>query len=162
MSILVADAGPLIFLAKLERLNLLHTAGGEVFVPNAVMSEIRAKNDDATLKIKQASKTWLEVKKVKNQEAVSLLLADLDIGEAEVIVLANEIKADRLLLDDYDARRFARRIKTPITGTLGVLLTAKLQGKIPSVKNEIEKLQEYGFWANKKLISKILNIAGEE
>jgi len=162
MSILVADAGPLIFLAKLGRLNLLQIEGNEVFIPNAVMSEIRAKNDDATLKIKQALKTWLQVKIIKNQEAVNLLLADLDIGEAEVIVLANEIKADRLLLDDYNARRFARRIEIPITGTLGILLTAKLQGKIPSVKNEIEGLQKYGFWANKALISKVLSIAEEK
>ena len=161
MSLLVADAGPLIFLAKLERLNLLQITGDEVCIPSAVMAEIRVKNDEACSKIMSASKTWLQVKEVKNKEAVQLLLADLDLGEAEVIVLANEIKADRLLLDDLDARRFARRIKLPIIGTLGILLTAKLQGEIPSVKHEIEKLQEYGFWANENLVSRILSVAGE-
>ena len=125
MSILVADAGPLIFLAKLGRLNLLHPNENEVFVPSAVISEIRAKDDDATSKIVQASKTWLQVKTVKNQEAVNLLLADLDLGEAEVIVLANEIKADRLLLDDYDARRFARRIEIPISRNTGCFIRSQ-------------------------------------
>ena len=161
MSLLVVDAGPLIFLAKLGRLNLLRKMDDEIFLPSAVMTEIRAKSDKASSKIIRASKSWLKIKKVKNQEAVKLLLADLDLGEAEVIVLANEVKADRLLLDDLDARRFARRINLSIIGTLGVLLTAKLRGEIPSVKNEIIKLQSYGFWANDDLVSKILTAAGE-
>lgn len=161
MSIIVADAGPLIFLAKLDRLNLIQNQGEEIYLPKAVFSEIQAKKDDASVEIIKAAKSWLQVEKVKNQEAVHLLLADLDIGEAEVIVLANELKADRLLLDDLDARRFARRINRPIIGTLGILLTAKLQGKIPSVHDEILKLQGHGFWAAETLITQILSAAGE-
>lgn len=162
MNIIVADAGPLIFLAKLGRLDLIQNQGEEVYIPNAVFNEIRAKKDGASAKIEQATKNWLQVKKVKNQEAVNLLLADLDIGEAEVIVLANELKANRLILDDLDARRFARRINIPIIGTLGILLSAKLQEKIPSVNDEILKLQKHGFWANEKLIDEILMTAGEK
>lgn len=161
MSIIVADAGPLIFLAKLDRLNLLQNEGEQIYIPGAVFAEIQTKRDEASIQIEQAAQNWLQVKKVKNEDAVNLLLADLNLGEAEVIVLANELKVDRLLLDDLGARRFARRINRPIIGTLGILLTAKVQGKIPSVHDEILKLQKHGFWTTETLIAKILTAAGE-
>ncbi len=161
MSTWVVDAGPLIFLAKLNRLSLIQTAGKEIYIPAAAMSEIRVKSDAASSKIEEAARTWLQVKKVENQDAVSLLLADLDIGEAEVIVLANEIKADILLMDDLDARRFARRVGLSIVGTLGVLLAARLRGEISSVAGEIKQLQRHGFWVSDALTAEILKAAGE-
>ncbi len=108
MKLLVADAGPLIFLAKLNRLNLLTDA--DVRIPVAVMAEISAKADEACKQIEQATNHWLKVVEVQNRAAVQLLLADLDLGEAEVIAIAKEINADTLLLDDLDARRFAKRV----------------------------------------------------
>ena len=85
MSVWVADAGPLIFLAKLGRLNLLKEASAEIYVPAGVMSEIHAKSDKASIIIAESSKTWLRTRKAKNRDVVNLLLADMDLGEAEAM-----------------------------------------------------------------------------
>jgi predicted nucleic acid-binding protein len=161
MSIWVADAGPLIFLAKLDHLELLRSAGIDVYVPAAVIQEIRSKDDEASSAIEEASSIWLQIRSVDNLNAVELLLADLDSGEAEVIALAREIKADWVLLDDLDARRFARRVGLSPVGTLGLLLAARLRGKIPSLGTEIQRLQEHGFWISDLLKERILKAAGE-
>ncbi|NUQ86607.1 MAG: DUF3368 domain-containing protein [Anaerolineales bacterium] len=155
----MADAGPLIFLAKLERLDLLTRE--DVRVPAAVMAEISAKADEACKRVEQAANAWLKVQEVGNRETVQLLLADLDLGEAEVIALAKEINANYVLLDDLDARRFARRVGLSIIGTVGILLAACLQGKIPSVREEIDRLQTHGFRISKSLAEEVLKAAGE-
>jgi len=93
VSLWVVDASPLIFLAKLERLDLLRQAAGSVCLPQAVADEIRAKPDMATQLLEQALQTWIEVRVVDNRMAVDLLLAELDLGEAEVIVLAKILNA---------------------------------------------------------------------
>ena len=159
MKLLVADAGPLIFLAKLGRLNLLTES--DIRVPAAVMAEIGAKADEACKQIEQAANHWLKVVEVQNRETVQLLLADLDLGEAEVIAIAKEINADTLLLDDLDARRFAKRVGLVAIGTVGVLLSARLQGKIPSLREEMERLQDPGFRITKTLMEEALKAAGE-
>ena len=161
MSAWVVDAGPLIFLAKLDRLDLLLNFGEQIYIPHSVMSEIRAKDDEACSILEQASATWLQVREVKERESVDLLLADMDLGEAEVIVLAREIQADRVLLDDLDARRFARRVGLSPVGTLGILLAARLRGEIPSIREEIERLQEHGFWISDTLKEELLKAAEE-
>ncbi|MDL1944937.1 DUF3368 domain-containing protein [Chloroflexi bacterium CFX2] len=159
MSLCVADAGPLIFLAKLGRLDLL--AGDDIRVPAAVMVEISAKADEACKQIEQAADAWLKVQEVGNREIVQMLLADLDLGEAEVIALAKEINADSILLDDLDARRFARRVGLSTIGTIGILLAARLQGKITSLREEIDRLQTHGFRISKALMEEVVKASGE-
>jgi len=55
MSAWVVDAGPLIFLTKLDRLDLLQNIGEQIYIPQSVMSEIRAKDDKACSILEQAS-----------------------------------------------------------------------------------------------------------
>ncbi len=160
MSTWVIDAGPLLFLAKLERLVLLHR-NATVLVPEAAYIETQQHNDDAAFVIAEAAHTWLKVRSIRNQGAVRLLLADLDLGEAEAIVLAEESKADRLILDDMDARRFAHRVGFVVIGTVGLLLSARLRGEIPSLRAEIERLEQFGFWISPDLVSQVLQTAGE-
>ena len=161
MNLWVVDASPLIFLAKLERLDLLRQAAGSVCLPQAVADEIRAKPDMATQLLEQALQTWIEVRVVDNRMAVDLLLAELDLGEAEVIVLAKILNAEYVVMDDLDARRFARRVGLRPIGTLGLLLAARLRGEIPSLQAEIQRLEKFGFRASSALKAQILRAAGE-
>lgn len=161
MNLWVVDTGPLIFLSKLDRLNLLRHHANEIVTPIAVMQEVRMQTDKATLKVEKAASSWLQVCEVKNRQAVELLLADLDVGEAEVVTLAQEMEAERVVLDDMDARRFARRAGLPIIGTVGLLLAARMRGENPSLKAEIEQLRQFGFWISEPLIQAVLQEAGE-
>jgi len=157
----VVDTNPLIFLGKLGRLDLLKQSADVVHAPQAVLDETRAKPDDATQAIEDAARSWLSVQAVGNQSAVEILLSDLDRGEAEAIVLAREIGADRLVMDDLDARRFARRVGLEVVGTMGLLLAARLRGEIPSIREEIERLQKLGFRVSPSLVEAMLREAGE-
>jgi predicted nucleic acid-binding protein len=158
----VVDTSPLIFLAKLGRLDLLRRAADTVCTARAVLNEIQAKPDEAGRVIEEASRSWLSIREVSDRRTVEILLAVLDLGEAEVIVLAKEVGADRVVMDDLDARRFARRAGFALVGTLGVLLAARLRGEIPSVRVEIERLRVAGFRATPSLVEAILKEAGEQ
>ncbi len=161
MTLWVVDTSPLLFLAKLERLDLLRQGADNVYIPQAVWAEVCAKPDVAYTQIEHATSVWLKVVAVTNTEAVELLLADLDVGEAEAIVLAKTLKANYVVLDDLDARRFARRAGLKPVGTLGILLAARLRGEIPSIQLEIDRLQAFGFRATEELIKAVLQEAGE-
>jgi predicted nucleic acid-binding protein len=157
----VVNASPLIFLAELGYLDLLNRNADTVCVPRGVLDEVRVKPDRAAQAIDQAIRSWLLAREVGNREAVEILQADLDLGEAEVIVLAREIGADRVVMDDLDARRMARRLGLELIGTIGLLLSARLQGEIPSMRGEIERLEALGFRVAPDLVQAVLQAAGE-
>jgi len=157
----VVNTSPLIFLAELGYLDLLNRDADAVCIPRAVLDEVRVKPDRAAQAVDQAIQSWLSVREIGNREAVEILQADLDLGEAEVIVLAREIGADRVVMDDLDARRMARRLGLELVGTIGLLLSARLQGEISSMRSEIERLEALGFRVAPDLVEAVLRAAGE-
>jgi uncharacterized protein len=102
MKLWVSDTSPLLFLAKLDRLDLLRQTTVEVTAPEAVFREIQQRSDEASRKLDDARRSWLKARAVADKALVEVLLADLDEGEAEVISLAFELDADRVLMDDLD------------------------------------------------------------
>lgn len=66
-----------------------------------------------------------------------------------------------MVIDDLDARRFARRVDLGVIGTMGLLLAARLRGEIPSLREDIEQLQALGFHVAPSLTDVLLREAGE-
>jgi predicted nucleic acid-binding protein len=100
--------------------------------------------------------------KPKPANLLHILLSALDPGEAEAIVLATDLKADIVIIDEQEAREFATRAGLPVTGVLGVLLRAKRTGRIPAVRHEIQALRATaGFFIAPALEAKVLASAGE-
>ena len=161
MRLWVVDTSPLIFLAKLNRLDLLRKSADQVVAPPAVFQEIAEHPDEASVRIDDARLSWLSVGTVRDRRVVDVLMADLDAGESEVIALAMETKAERVVLDDLDARRFAHRVGAAPVGTLGLLLAAKLRGELPSLGSEIDRLQRAGFRVSPALSQALLREADE-
>ena len=120
MSIWVVNTSPLVFLGNLCRLELLRHEGQEMYVPRMVAEEIAEKPDAAAQAMQAACATWMQVRSVADETAVTLVQASLQKGEAEAIVLATELHAERLVMDDQDARRFANRCGLTVIGTLGI------------------------------------------
>lgn len=105
---------------------------------------------------------WVEVVSVADTPLLRLLKRDLDDGEAAVIALALEHGADLVLVDESDGRRIADLYGLPKTGVLGLLLRAKKEARIPSLKRELEKLRQRGrFRIDERLVRQALHAAGE-
>ena len=157
----VVDTSPLVFLAKLDRLELLRRGAKEILVPTAVIEEVRQYRDEAARHVEVALTEWLNLRPVEDKGLLGLLRADLGSGEAEVLALARETGADRIIMDDEDGRRYAARLGLERMGTLGLLLAARLRGEIPSLADEIERLRHAGFRAKERLLRAVLQEAGE-
>ncbi|MGZ3414718.1 MAG: DUF3368 domain-containing protein, partial [Isosphaeraceae bacterium] len=96
---------------------------------------------------------WVQVRSVQNQALAQSLRLNLGAGEAEATALSVERLAARLILDDKKARRVARQLDLPVTGTLAVLLNAKERGIIPKVRDTLDVLISanfrISFWAHR-------------
>lgn len=120
---------------------------------------LKVRNRDDAVKISEA--VWIKTQKIRDNKLKRALMMELDEGEAETIVLALELSADLILLDDYDARKVARSFGLKVTGTIGILIKAKQEGKIRSLKKEINGLMKSGFWIDRELYKRILKESGE-
>ena len=157
---IISNTTPILSLLKIDKLNLLKELYGIVIVPFAVYQEIEEGKEKPYYQ-DLTSLDWIEIRNIKNPNSREYLI-DLDDGEAEVLVLAKEINADLVILDEIMGRRYAKRFEINLTGTIGILLKAKETGLITSIKNLMSELVEKGTWLNPKLISKAIKMANEE
>lgn len=93
--------------------------------------------------------------------AVNVLLDEMDLGEVETIVLASEMNADWVLMDEKKGRRKLSQLNIPKIGTLGILLKAKQLELIPLLRPEFEELQKSGFSISPSIVDAVLEMAGE-
>jgi predicted nucleic acid-binding protein len=93
--------------------------------------------------------------------AVEVLLDELDLREAETIVLASELGADWVLMDERKGRRKLAQLGLPKVGTVGILLKAKQMRLLDRVRPELDKLQREGFSLSQTVIDAVLAEAGE-
>ena len=151
--IIVSDTSSISNLLQIGLIDVLHILYGEITITPAVNKELdRVSTHSNSL----AQIDWIKVKLPRNQELVAKLLEELDLGEAESIVLAVEEKAEYLIIDEYAGRKIADAMGVKIVGILGVLIQAKSKGIIPSVKDPVERLVEIGFRLNEQLIESVL------
>lgn len=146
----VSNSSCLIGLEAAGYLGILKPLYGIVDVPGAVAAEYGS-----------ALPAWVHVHPVQNRTLVQSLKLDLGAGEAEAIALAMERPAARLILDDKKARRIARQLHLPVTGTLAVLLRAKDQGIVPTVREVLDALVAANFRVSAALVGEVLRRAGE-
>ncbi|MCL4475627.1 MAG: DUF3368 domain-containing protein [Nitrospirae bacterium] len=104
---------------------------------------------------------WFKVIDIKGTDYLGFLLNDLDAGEAEAIVLAREIKADILLIDERIGYDIAKNQNIFATGTLAVLLMAKQKGIIQKVKPLLDEMIQKGRWYSDKTRESFLKRIGE-
>jgi predicted nucleic acid-binding protein len=104
---------------------------------------------------------WIKVESALDRKYQALLELEIDQGEASAIALSLEKKNTLLILDDLQARKLAKKLNLPYTGTLGMIARAKREGKIPSVLPVIEKIRKTNFRFSEEVYSEIVKAAGE-
>ena len=155
---IVSNASPLIFLAKIGRLNLLNDY--EIVMPKQVYEEINKGLE--TREDAQNIKTLVEKSIIKVEEINIINEIDrhsLGNGEKAASSLAINKEIDIIILDERKARRIAKFYKLKPKGTIGILIDAWKNKKITKeeLKESIKKLIEEGFRINEELIIKLLN-----
>lgn len=156
----VCNTTPILSLLKIGQLSLLEKLYTNVIIPEAVWKEVEA-GKEGSYYADLTALSWIEIRGVQNPTAVQYL-TDLDKGEAEVIVLAREINADLVIIDETTGRQYAQHFDLPLTGTLGILLRSKQSGYIPKIKPLLEQLRATGVWLHDRVIQDVLALAGEQ
>ena len=160
--IVVSNTTPLIGLAAIGQFDLLRLLFIEVYIPQAVYDEaVVAGREEGGAKREVSSAEWIRTVPVRNRSAVDLLLDELDLGEAETIILTQELGADWVLMDERRGRRKLVQLGINKIGTLGILLKAKQSDLLAEVKPELESLRQQGFSVTQAIVEAILNSAGE-
>lgn len=159
--IVVADAGPLIALARIGQLALLPSLYGEVRIPEAARDEVVARGADRAGADEVRNASWVRTESVHDSLAVDLLRDRLGAGESEAIVLAIEARADLLLMDEERGRRLAASRGLTVLGTLGVLILSKRGGLLDQVAPHLDALLASGFRMDEELHHTALQLAGE-
>ncbi|WP_256872887.1 DUF3368 domain-containing protein [Candidatus Entotheonella palauensis] len=154
----MSDTSPLSYAHQIGLLPLLHALYSEIVIPPLVEHELLA------APILHAELDWSRIRIVTPiaTEQVEDLMNELDRGESEAIVLALELKADLLLIDERTGRNVARRMGIRRTGLLGVLLEAKHRGLLVSVAIVLDRLvTQTTFRIHPTVRAEVLRLAGE-
>jgi hypothetical protein len=165
MLLVVCDATPLIYLAKIGRFDLLHQLHEQVLIPPAVWQEVAVQGasfPEGSAVNRAAADGWLRVEKPKGQLAATAKeREDLDPGEEEAIQLAIERSA-LLVIDEAHGREVALRLHVKITGTIGLLIRSKMEGFVLSLRAELDRLRaETTFRLSSDVYNEALRAVGE-
>lgn len=158
--IIISDTTPIISLMKAEQLDLLQKLFHEVIIPEAVFLELvsNTKFQKEAQIIRNC--TYISVEEVVDTKSVNIFrrVTGLDAGESEAIVMADEKKADLLLMDERKGRIVAKQMGLAITGTVGILLQSFDEGLLNAdeVRESTNKLKECGIRISDSLYDLIL------
>lgn len=148
--VIIADTSCLILLDKIGEFNLLNKLFGQIVVTPEIAKEY-----------KKALPVWIKVEASSNKTYQKILEASLDKGEASAIAFALEQKDCLLILDDFKGRKYAEQLEIRITGTLGVIIDAKLSGHLNSVKPILDKIKRTDFRLTPDLEKRVLEKSNE-
>jgi len=156
----VINASPLIFLSRSRHLDLLKTFAQEIWVPEAVATEIlyRGQQDITARVIEQTD--WI-VTKPAISIPTNITEWRLGAGESSVLALAAKYPASDAIIDDLAGRKCAASLNIPVRGTLGIVLVAKQRGLIPEARSIIEDMMSAGLYLSRRVIDEALSRVGE-
>ncbi len=147
---IISDTSCFIILKNIDELELLHKVYGQIVTTLEIATEF-----DEILP------EWVEIATVKDKYRQQLLEMQIDRGESSAIALALETPGCTIILDDYKARKIADKLGLIFTGTIGVIIKAKLKGIIPSIKPIFEKIKQTDFRLSPEIELQALKEAGE-
>lgn len=152
--IVLSDSGPLIALSKINHLDILRRIFGRIIISQAVWTEVVEKGKGRPGSKEVAEAAWIKVKKVKNIIGIETLKHEIGTGESETLVLAKELKADIVLIDDRIAREIARSMNLNVAGTLSIIYEA-INNKIidENFEDIINLMRKNNIWISDELLN---------
>ena len=160
-SLIVADTGPLVILAKINHLHLLAKRYQTIRIPETVLQEATtlAHREDSQ-RIAEFAKQHVEVVTDILSDSAGYLDFGLDEGETQAILHAKQY-ACPVLMDEKRGRAVAKRTQVAVLGTVGLLLAAKQEGLIAEISPLLEQMLEHQYRLSPGLIAQAKILAGE-
>lgn len=159
MDKVIVNSTPVIGLANIGRLDVLRQMYGTITIPQAVFDEIKSPSVQRQV---NANRDWIRVEQINDASQKQMYRAKLHAGEVEVMILAQEKKADLVILDDNAAKKTAKFLGLRVIGTLGILVLAKKRGYIKEVSPVLDALKRDGFFVSDDLCDLVLRQADEK
>ena len=147
---IISDTSCFIILTNIDELELLHKVYGQIIT-----------TPDIAIEYGDTLPDWVQIISVTDKYKQQLLEMQIDKGESSALALALEIPGSTVILDDYKARKIAERLGITFSGTIGVIIKAKLKGIIPSIKPILEKIKQTDFYLSAEIELQALKEAKE-
>ncbi len=157
--IVVSNTTPIITLACINKIDILKHFFDKVYIPQAVYDEIKSKR---AYGYREIDDDFFEVTTIKDTFAQNILLNDLDLGEAQTIVLAKELNADIVLIDETIGYNIAKSQMLNVQRILSFLIASKKKGYINEVKPLLDEMIDKGRWISGKVYRDVLRFCGED
>ena len=138
----VANSSPLIVLAKLGYFDLLRALHQHVYISAEVYREVVISGAGLPGSVEVEKAEWVEVRRLEDPEEALAVQAKhaLGIGEISAILLAKQLRADTVLLDDQKARAFAKAEGLRVQGSVGLLEMFYHRGHLADLRGAFRKL----------------------
>ncbi len=158
---IIADAGPIIALCKIQELRLLEQLFEICCITKEVYQEVISGNDIAVNCLQSAvNHGYIKIETVNNIDADLQIL--LDPGEASAITLALKKKKYALLIDETKGRHIARQYKLSVIGLAGLLILAKKHRLIDNVLPLLIKVRNNGYWLSNHFLYEVAKLSNEK
>lgn len=155
MLLVVADTGPLRYLAEIGHIEILPRLFDKILIPTAVLSELRHSSTPARVRVwAQSPPSWLEALPVANDDQ-DPALATLDWGEKAAIILSQSVHADVILIDDRKGVAVAVSKGLQVSGTLGLLMRAARRDML-DLADAFERLKGTNFRYRPEMLEALL------
>lgn len=161
-SVVIADAGPLIALSRIDALDMLRGLFGQVLVTEEIRDEILPAADypGKEVIVRAFDTGWL-VCPGPFETSWQPTNPGIDPGERSAIAAALKMPGCLLIIDDRAGRAEAKSHRIAIIGTAAIIGLAKLQGLIPTARPVLERLQPAGYFIHPRIIEAVLQDVGE-
>jgi uncharacterized protein len=155
----ICDTSPIQYLHQTGFLHLLAELYARVYIPPAVVDELERNRSIGVDLPDVRAVPWLTIQAPEGLDKV-LAAADLGAGEKEVLALGMQVPGAVLVLDERLGRLHAEALKLTFTGTMGILLRAKVEGRIPRIEPLLEHLDLLRFRLSARTRAAVLKQAG--
>jgi uncharacterized protein len=158
----VADSSPLIILSKLDCLNFLNKVFPLVYISSEVHHEVVIAGAGLPGALAVSKADWIEVKPLQNPASWRSAQEKYGLGPGEMstMLLAKELRANPVLLDDYKARKLAKAEGLEILGSVGLLETFYLRRYLTDLRSAFRQLLANNVYIDRRLLDRRLRSLG--
>lgn len=160
--IVVCDSSPLIALAKIGFFPLLQKLYGSLIISSEVYAEVVIAGAGLAGAADTSHSPWIEVRQIKNPAdlAIAQIQFGLGAGELSTMILAKEIQADLVILDDLAARKLAQKEGFSVQGCVAILESCYRKGYLADLQGAYEQLLRRGVYLNRQILNLSLKAFG--